>query len=77
MLKVASTWADSFDTLLGAYQQLAESIPLFAQYHSLFKSNPQMTSVLAVIYEDILEFHQAALRVFKQPSMRLPIENSL
>ena len=27
-----------------------------------------MASVLVVIYEDILEFHQAALRVFKRPS---------
>jgi len=65
---VASAWADAFDTLLDAYQQLAENIPLLEQYHSLFESNPRMASILAVIYEDILEFHQTALRVFKRPS---------
>ena len=67
-MKVASAWADAFDTLLDAYQQLAENIPLLEQYHSLFETNPRILSILAVIYEDILEFHQTALRVFKRPS---------
>ncbi|KAH8594339.1 hypothetical protein B0O99DRAFT_574078 [Bisporella sp. PMI_857] len=62
-----NTWADSFDTLLGAYQQLSESIPLFDQYHSLFETNPDMERVLIFIYDDILEFHRAALRFFKRP----------
>jgi hypothetical protein len=31
-----------------------------------------MASVLAIIYEDILEFHQTALRVFKRPSKTTP-----
>jgi hypothetical protein len=30
-----------------------------------------MNSILALIYEDILEFHQAALRVFQKSSMVL------
>lgn len=67
--QVASTWADSFDILLDAYKQLAENIPLLGQYQHLFRSDPRMTSVLAIIFEDILEFHQVALRVFKQSSM--------
>ena len=68
MSQVASLWAESFDTLLDAYRQLSENIPLLEQYHDLFKANPQMTKVLSVIYEDILEFHIVALRVFKQSS---------
>lgn len=67
--QVASTWAESFDTLLDAYKQLAENIPLLGQYQELFKSDHVMASILAIIYEDILEFHQVALRVFKQSSM--------
>ena len=73
MEKVASSWADAFDTLLDAYQQLAENIPLLEQYHSLFQANPRMASVLAIIYEDILEFHQTALRVFKRQSKTIPL----
>lgn len=64
--QVASTWADSFDVLLDAYEKLAENIPLLADYQSLFESNTKLQDVLATMYEDILEFHQAALRFFKR-----------
>jgi hypothetical protein len=65
---VASAWTESFDTLLDAYKQLAESIPLLEQYQALFKNNQHMVDALSVIYADILDFHGAALRIFKQPS---------
>jgi hypothetical protein len=67
-LQVASAWTESFDTLLDAYKQLAESIPLLEQYQALFRNNQHMVDALSEIYADILEFHGAALRVFKQPS---------
>ncbi len=67
--QVANTFAESFDTLLDAYEQLGENIPLFIQYKQLFHSDSRMNSILALIYEDILEFHQAALRVFQKSSM--------
>ncbi|KAH0537608.1 hypothetical protein FGG08_005600 [Glutinoglossum americanum] len=63
---VANTFADAFDALLDAYQDIGESIPLFAQYESLFKNNPYMYTVLELIYVDILEFHRKALGYFKQ-----------
>ncbi|TEY63394.1 hypothetical protein BOTCAL_0155g00160 [Botryotinia calthae] len=65
-LQVASSWAESFDTLLDAYQQLVENIPLLEQYGDLFKGNSYMVNVLALIYEDMLDFHRAALRVFSK-----------
>ena len=65
---MASAWTESFDTLLDAYKQLAETIPLLEQYQALFKTHQHMVDALAEIYADILEFHGAALRVFKQPS---------
>ncbi len=67
-MEVASSWADCFDIILEAYQRLAENLPLFTEYQSLFGHNSRMASVLALIYEDILEFHQVALRVLKRPS---------
>lgn len=69
-LHVASTWADSFDILLDAYQRLAENIPLFGDYQTIFESNTKMQDVLAVVYEDILEFHQTALRFFRRPAWK-------
>jgi hypothetical protein len=68
VLQVASAWTESFDILLDAYKQLAENIPLLEQYQALFKTNQHMVDALSEIYTDILEFHGAALRVFKQPS---------
>jgi hypothetical protein len=38
------------------------------QYQTVFEKNPHMASVLEMIYKDILEFHQQALRVFGKPS---------
>lgn len=37
---------------------------MLLQYQNVFQNNPHMTSVLEMIYKDILEFHQQALRVF-------------
>lgn len=65
--QVASTWADSFDILLDAYERLGENIPIFSDYKVIFESNTKFQDVLAVVYEDILEFHQTALRFFKRP----------
>lgn len=68
MNKVASAWSHSFDTLLDAYQQIGENIPLFERYRELFRDHPHMRNALATIYEDILEFHRKALRIFSKRS---------
>ncbi|RDW85274.1 hypothetical protein BP6252_02864 [Coleophoma cylindrospora] len=64
LLQMTSAWAESFDILLDAYQQIADNIPLLLQYQSLFEQSPPMSKVLEMIYEDILEFHRSALRMF-------------
>ncbi|KAF2474163.1 C2H2 domain-containing protein [Lindgomyces ingoldianus] len=64
LLLTASTLADSFDTLLDAYEQIGECLPLLSEYESLFRQNPYMLQALELIYMDILEFHQHALRFF-------------
>lgn len=62
--QVASTWAESFDTLLDAYEQIGNQIPLLQQFQTLFESNQYMRRVLEMIYSDILEFHKRAIRFF-------------
>jgi len=66
--QVTSNWAESFDTLLDAYQQIAESIPLLLQYQTIFERTLHVSKVLEMIYENILEFHQSALRMFGKSS---------
>jgi hypothetical protein len=72
LLQVTSTWADSFDTILDAYKQIGEQIPLLQQYQALFDHSPHMQTVLEMIYSDILEFHKRALRTFSGPSQPHP-----
>lgn len=62
--QTASNWADSFEVLLEAYEQIGEQLPLLAKYESMFAQNPRMIDVLALMYMDILEFHEHALRFF-------------
>ncbi|KAF2096252.1 C2H2 domain-containing protein [Rhizodiscina lignyota] len=64
MLQAASTWTDSFDVLLDAYEQIGESIPLLMEYKKLFDQNEEMRTVLGLVYTDILEFHRRAIRFF-------------
>jgi hypothetical protein len=66
-LQVASNWEKSFDILLDTYKELAENFPLLQQYRSMFAENEHMKQILVWIYEDILNFHLKALRVFNQP----------
>lgn len=70
MNKVASNFAHAFDTLLDAYEQIGEALPLLEQYAELFKDNKFMINALVEIYGDILEFHARALRVFTWPTWR-------
>ena len=66
--KVASNFAEAFNAMLEAYLSIGESIPHLAQYEELYGLNSYMRSALAVIYEDILEFHLEAVKLFKQRS---------
>ncbi|KAL5380194.1 hypothetical protein DPSP01_007994 [Paraphaeosphaeria sporulosa] len=64
LLLTASTVADSFETLLEAYYEIGEQLPLLQEYEQLFKENPHMIQALELMYLDILEFHQQAMRFF-------------
>ena len=68
--QVASTFAQAFEALLDAYQDIGECIPLLAQYESHVRESPHMHSILGLIYSDILEFHQKAMQYFKKNSKR-------
>ncbi|OCL05742.1 hypothetical protein AOQ84DRAFT_379290 [Glonium stellatum] len=64
--EVASTFTEAFDELLGTYNDISESLPMLAQYESLFQEKGYMGKVLELIYVDILKFHLQAYKYFKQ-----------
>lgn len=69
LLQMSSTWANSLDRILDAYEQIGEALPLLQQYESLFKQYPEMRRVLVLIYKDIVEFHVPAIRFFQHPGL--------
>jgi hypothetical protein len=71
-IQVASTWTDAFDTLLDAYEQIGEHIPLLKQYEAVFQNSSYMQKVLNLIYDDIMEFHQHAVRFFADKGSEIP-----
>ncbi|KAI4608163.1 hypothetical protein J4E80_009171 [Alternaria sp. BMP 0032] len=64
ILLTASTFADSFEQLLDAYERIGEQLPLLVEYESLFHKSPHMIEALEKMYLDILEFHRQALKFF-------------
>ena len=66
--QIASNMSEALNSLLDAYQQIGEQIPLLSQYQELFSSNAHMKIALFMIFEDILEFHREALGFFKKRS---------
>ncbi|KAH8586783.1 C2H2 domain-containing protein [Bisporella sp. PMI_857] len=65
ILQTTSTWTEIFESILDAYEQIGEHMPLLEQYQSLFGTKPHMNRVLALIYTDILKFHKKAVRMFR------------
>ena len=57
------------EEILDTYQDLGECLPQFQQYEVLFRRNLHLQRVLEYIYEDILEFHRKALKVFRHRSI--------
>ncbi|KAG8533005.1 uncharacterized protein KY384_001787 [Bacidia gigantensis] len=66
---VASNFSEAFNTMLEGYSSIGESFPQFAQYEALFGNNSYMQSALSAIFEDILDFHLEAVKLFKQRSI--------
>ncbi|EXJ62014.1 hypothetical protein A1O7_02446 [Cladophialophora yegresii CBS 114405] len=64
LLRAASTFSDSFENLLDAYEQLGLRLPSLEPYRELFAENAEMRNALGLMYSDIAEFHLKALRFF-------------
>ena len=66
--QTASAFVEAFDELLDMYKEIGENIPLLMQYESLFKDPNfgHMRRVVDLLYMDVLKFHHAAYKYFKQ-----------
>ncbi|KAK5056111.1 hypothetical protein LTR84_012664 [Exophiala bonariae] len=70
LLTVAFNFSDAFNALLEGYLTIGDNMPLLEQYQQLFENNKYMQTALTSIFEDILDFHLEAVKLFKQKALR-------
>ncbi|KAL3470718.1 hypothetical protein BJX99DRAFT_267263 [Aspergillus californicus] len=70
ILQVASSWSDSLEILLTAYEEIGERAPSFLQYQLVFERNLGMRNILEKWYCDVLEFHFHALQFLTRPKWK-------
>ncbi|KAK2814069.1 hypothetical protein FQN50_000473 [Emmonsiellopsis sp. PD_5] len=70
VLLIAGTWAESLDTLLGAYEDIAERLPSFQEYETLFEKHNSTRNALELYYCDILDFHFHAIGLLRRPKWK-------
>ncbi|KAG4441376.1 hypothetical protein IFR05_003133 [Cadophora sp. M221] len=58
ILQLASDHPNVLDKLLEAYNQIAGTLPRFDRFQSAFHYDANVSQALALVYEDILEFHR-------------------
>ncbi|KAH9216233.1 hypothetical protein DL95DRAFT_522785 [Leptodontidium sp. 2 PMI_412] len=68
---LADEYTNVFDNLVDAYQQIAEAMPQFERLQAAFRDQPNLQAILAMIYEDILEFPRRAYKFFRRRSWHL------
>ncbi|KAF2492844.1 ankyrin [Lophium mytilinum] len=66
MLLVAGSYSEALNTLLDAYQEIGDHIPLLEQYESLIHNSLYLQDIVGLIYKDILNFHRKAMKHFRQ-----------
>jgi hypothetical protein len=66
MLLVASSYSEALNTLLDAYQEIGEHMPLLEQYETHIGNNSYLQEIVGLIYQDILKFHHKAMKHFRQ-----------
>lgn len=65
-MQLASGHINIFDKLVDAYAQIAEAMPQLDRLRKAFSDDDRFRMVLAMVYADILEFHQRAYKFFRR-----------
>lgn len=70
LLQIADEYTDGFNKLIDAYDQIAKHLPRFDRLGSVFSNQVDFHSVLADVYDDILEFHRHAYKFLRRSGWR-------
>ncbi|KAK1833653.1 hypothetical protein QBC39DRAFT_432333 [Podospora conica] len=64
LIHLSSNLAKSMDAIVDAMCLIGDKLPIFTDYAKLFKANPRVNQVLALVFRDILDFYLATLNFF-------------
>lgn len=65
MVQLSSEYLSSFEKLMDAYAQIAETIPRCDRLRTAFKDDTGFQELIAMFYADILDFHRRAYKFFR------------
>jgi len=63
---VANNYENHFDKLLDALQSIGENLPRFLTFEKIFQYDERLQEVVAMVYEDIMEFLRRMWRFFRR-----------
>ncbi|EXJ71755.1 uncharacterized protein A1O5_05565 [Cladophialophora psammophila CBS 110553] len=73
---LASNYSNIFDKLLDGYSQIASSMPHFDRLQSACSDDENFMVIMALVYSDILEFHQRAYKFFRRKAWHIIFDSS-
>lgn len=63
---MANNYENHFDKLLDALQSIGENLPRFLTFEKIFQYDERLQEVVAMVYEDIMEFLRRMWRFFRR-----------
>lgn len=76
LLQIADEYTNGFNELIDAYGQIAKHLPRFDRLGSAFSNQVDFQSVLADVYDDILEFHRRSYQILRRSGWKLLFDAS-
>ena len=67
--QVASNYFDGYDKLLDAFHEIGSCLPQFHDIADIYQGSDTIANYLALLYEEIIEFHYQAMRFFRRTSI--------
>ncbi|KAL2820837.1 hypothetical protein BDW59DRAFT_150618 [Aspergillus cavernicola] len=64
LLQISRGHSDLLDAILSAYERLGDELPILSDHLEIFTYNVGLQRVLARLFEDIMEFHENAMRLY-------------
>ena len=71
MLRLASQYANIFESLLEAYRQIAEELPRVDRLRKVYGDKKGFQDAMGLLYADIVEFHQRTYKLFRRRAWHL------